>query len=183
MLDLMQRKKRENITAYVISMWHLEDVLRANGLDIAAVHELLVDPLDVDDATKDGVRAWYVDLIRRMQQEGIVRAGHLAEVLEVMEELQFMHDSMMNVLQEPAYAKSFMAVEPDVRLLQERAGEDAVGVIETCLTAVYGVMLLKAQEKQVGAETEEAVGRIRAFLEDLSKFYLQVRRLPGISLN
>jgi hypothetical protein len=34
-------KKRENIAGYVISMWHVEDLMRANAFDLQKVEELL----------------------------------------------------------------------------------------------------------------------------------------------
>ena len=54
--------------------------------------------------------------------------------------------------------------------------------METCFTAIYGVMLLRAQNKEVGKSTAEAEAHIRKLLEKLSVHYLQMRRLPGVSM-
>ena len=40
-MDLLGRKKEENIAGYVISMWHVEDLMRANDLDMRKVETAL----------------------------------------------------------------------------------------------------------------------------------------------
>ncbi len=183
MLDLLAHKKDENIAGYVISMWHLEDVLRASDLDPAKVEAVLIEPMDADAGTKDLVRQWYKDLIKRMNQEGIVRYGHLPEVEEVIQELQYMHEAMVGLLRDPAYSASYEKIEADVRHLQQQAMDEAVGEIETCFMAVYGMMVLRAKGAEISAATDAAVQRIREFLEELSLAYKRYRRLPGVSLN
>ncbi len=183
MYDPLGIKKQENIAAYVISMWHIEDLMRANGLDMAKVEELLVEPLEVDDETREGIRDWYEGIMESMKEQGLEQQGHLGEVEEVIAELEFLHSSLLDVFTDEEYVRAHAQAEPGIKALQEQAGEDADGPIETCFTAIYGVMLLRAQEKEVSPATAEAEAHMRALLERLSQHYRQMRKLPGVSLN
>lgn len=179
----LQHRKEENVASYIISMWHVEDLMRAADLDLRKVEERLVAPLGGDEATREQMRNWYADIITRMRAEGIERTGHLTEVEEVLNELEFLHRSFIDVLDDAEYDALFAKAEPGIRTLQQHAGGDPDGVIETCFTAIYGVMVLKAQDKQVSKDTLEAEGHIRRLLERLSVHYKQMRRLPGVSMN
>lgn len=182
-MDLLAHRKQENAAAYVISMWHLEDLLRANGLDLYRVVEQLVEPMDADPHTKASIATWYAGLIDRMKAEEITRFGHLAEVNEVVNELEFLHTSLVEVMNDDTYQTHFDRARPAIRDLQQKAGEEAVGPVETALTAIYGVMVLRAGNKPVSEGTAVAEQLIRRMLEHLSEHYRQMRKLPGVSLN
>lgn len=183
MFDPLGTKKQDNVAAYVISMWHIEDLMRANRFDLAKVEELLVAPLDVDEETRDDAREWYHGLIDSMKEQGIEVKGHLAEVEEVMSELEYLHRSLRDVFNDEEYDKLYTAAEPGIKLLQKQAGEHADGPIETCFTAIYGVMVLRAQDREVSESTAEAEGHMRRLLERLGQHYRQMRKLPGVSMN
>lgn len=176
-------KKRENIAGYVISMWHVEDLMRANAFDLRKVEELLIAPMDADERSKEEVRDWYADIIHRMKEEGLERHGHLSEVEEVMNELEFLHRTLAEVMNDKDYDELHAAAKPAIAALQQQAGEEAEGPITTCFTAIYGVMLLRAQGKDVSASTQGAENQMRRMLEHLSYHYKLMRKLPGISMN
>lgn len=182
-MDLLGRKKEDNIAGYVISMWHIEDLMRANDFDMRKVEERLIDPMDADEATRAEVREWYAGIMARMKEQGIERSGHLSEVEETLNELEFLHRSLVDVLNDEEYDALYAKAEPGIQALQQHAGGDPAGAIETCFTAIYGVMLLRAQNKEVGKSTAEAEANIRKLLEKLSLHYRQMRRLPGVSMN
>jgi hypothetical protein len=182
-MDLLANKKHDNAAGYVISMWHLEDLLRANELDLHRVVEQLVEPMEADPHTKAAVATWYAGVMDRMRAEDIVNRGHLAEVEEVVNELEFLHRSLVEVVSDGAYEELLALAEPAIRELQGLAVEDALGTVETGLTAIYGVMVLRATDKKVSAATAEAERHIRAMLDRLSLHYKQMRKLPGVSLN
>ncbi len=182
-MDPLASKKQENIAGYVISMWHLEDLLRAHKFDTAAIETHLVEPMDADPDARDTMLAWYTGLAQRMQQQGITERGHLNEVEEVIMELEFLHRSLVDLLNDEEYDALFAKAEPGIKSLQQAAGEDADGPITTCFTAIYGVMVLRARQQEISAATSEAEGHMRRLLEHLSKHYRQMRKLPGVSMN
>ncbi|HOY28249.1 MAG TPA: DUF4924 family protein [Flavobacteriales bacterium] len=182
-MGLLDEKKRDNIASYVISMWHVEDLMRANAFDLNKVEELLIAPMDADERSKEEVRAWYTGIIHRMKEQGLERRGHLSEVEEVINELEFLHRTLDEVMNDQEYDALYEAAKPAISELQRQADDQAEGPITTCFTAIYGVMLLRAQGKEVSASTAEAETQMRKMLEYLSYHYKMMRKLPGISMN
>lgn len=182
-MDPLARKRQDNASGYVISMWHVEDLLRAHKLDMKAIEAQMVDPMEGDAAAREAMRGWYAGLVHRMREQGITEKGHLSEVEEVVNELEFLHRSLLEVLGDEDYEALYQKAEEGIRTLQEAAGEHAEGPITTCFTAIYGVMVLRARGQQVSEATAEAEGHMRQLLEHLSKHYRHMRRLPGVSLN
>ena len=182
-MDLLSRKKEENVAGYIISMWHIEDMMRANDFDMRKVEERLIEPMDADEDARTEVREWYADIITRMKAQGIERVGHLTEVEEAINELEFLHRSLVDVLNDEEYDALYTKAEPGIQALQQHAGGDPAGAIETCFTAIYGVMLLRAQQREITESTAQAETHIRQLLERLSQHYRHMRKLPGVSMN
>lgn len=182
-MGLLDEKKRNNIASYVISMWHIEDLMRANDFDMRKLEDELITPMDGDERARAEVRAWYSGVIDRMKEQGLQRQGHLSEVEEVLTDLEFLHQTLVDVLNDPEYDKLFEAAKPGITALQKQADEQAEGPITTCFTAIYGVMVLRARKRAVSAATAEAEGHMRRLLEKLGQHYKQMRKLPGVSMN
>lgn len=182
-MDPLAKRREENIAGYVIGMWHVEDLMRAADLDMRRVEEQLIAPMEGDEALRAGMRGWYAGIVARMKEQGLHRAGHLNEVDEVVNELEYLHRALLEVLNDAEYDALFAKAEPGIRAVQQHAGGDPQGPVESCLTAVYGVMVLRAKQQAIGAETLEAEGHIRRLLDRLSRHYRQMRRLPGVSMN
>lgn len=182
-MDLLGKKKEENIGGYIISMWHIEDLMRANDFDMRKVEERLIEPMDADEDARTEVREWYAGIIARMKEQGIQRVGHLTEVEETMNELEFLHRSLVDVLNDEEYDALYTQALPGIQALQQHAGGDPAGAIETCFTAIYGVMLLRAQQREVTESTAQAETHIRRLLDRLSQHYRHMRKLPGVSMN
>lgn len=182
-MDPLSQKKQDNIAGYVVSMWHLEDLLRAHRFDPTLIEEQLVAPMEVDEDARVAMLGWYTDMARRMQEQGVSERGHLSEVEEVMHELEFLHRTLVDVLNDADYDALHAKAEADIKALQDAAGEDADGPVTTCFTAIYGVMVLRARKQEVSHATAEAEGNMRRLLERLSQHYRQMRKLPGVSMN
>jgi len=183
MTNPLERKKRENIAGYVIGMWHVEDLMRANHFDLEAVEAHLIAPMPGGPDTRTEMLDWYAGVIERMREQGIEETGHLEEVAEVMAELEFLHRSLLEALRDEDYTALWTEAEPGVTTLRARAGGKPAGPITTCFTAIYGVMLLRTRGQEVGAGTAEAETRMRRLLESLSGHYRGMRKLPGVSMN
>lgn len=182
-MGLLDDKKRDNIASYIISMWHIEDLMRANDFDLEKLEEVLIAPMDADEDAREEVRSWYAGVIARMQDQGLEKRGHLSEVEEVLTELEFLHTTLTDVLNDTEYDTLYAAAEPGILALQRQADESADGPITTCFTAIYGVMVLRARNQAVSESTAESERHMRKLLERLAQHYKQMRKLPGISMN
>ncbi|MDD7726011.1 MAG: DUF4924 family protein, partial [Bacteroidales bacterium] len=40
---IAQKKRKENIVEYILYMWNVEDLIRANGLDMSQIDKNIID--------------------------------------------------------------------------------------------------------------------------------------------
>ena len=57
------QKRKENIAEYILYLWQVEDLLRANELSIDRVKSMLVDPYALPVEQADELLQWYSNLI------------------------------------------------------------------------------------------------------------------------
>lgn len=69
--------KEKNIAEYLIYMWQIEDLIRANGCDIEKIKSTIIAPYPLTEEQKAELTQWYMDLIEMMRHEGIMEKGHL----------------------------------------------------------------------------------------------------------
>ncbi len=182
-MNPLERRKQENIAGYIIGMWQVEDLMRAADLDPAIVEARLIEGMAGDEDERSAMRGWYAGIVARMKEQGIARSGHLAEVDELVHELEYLHRALIDTLGDAEYIALDKEAAPAIRTVQQHAGGDPEGPIESGLTAVYGVMMLRSQGKPISEETRAADAAIRKLLDRLSQHYRSMRRLPGVSLN
>ena len=182
---LLEEQTAGTCAGYVVSMWHLEDLLRAHGLDLGS----RIRAVGETDGHGPGDQARGAGVVRRPRSDGCVRKdrteGHLDEVKEVMEELRSIHDALIQRCPGPcAYVRAYLKVEQDIRAVQRQTGGSELDPIEAFSGRVPGVMLLKALGHRRSARPRpRREARIREFLELLSGHHRDLPRLPDISLN
>ncbi len=169
---IARQKKEENIAEYIIYMWQLEDLLRANQLDIEKIQQLIIDPYPVDEATKKEMREWYENLIQMMKLEHVEEKGHLQFIKNTVEDLNDLHMELLQKPKEIQYNALFFKTLPFLVEFRgkAKAGEETNDV-ELSLQALYGVLMLKLQKKEVTAETMTAVKQISQLLAVLAQKY------------
>ena len=67
----------------------------------------------------------------------------------------------------------FFKTLPYIVELRARSGNVEAGELETCFNALYGVLMLRLQKKEISPETEKAIHQISQFLALLSEKYKQ----------
>ena len=76
-MKIAQQLKEKNIAEYLIYMWQIEDLIRANGCDIEKIKSTIIAPYPLTEEQKAELTQWYMDLIEMMRHEGIMEKGHL----------------------------------------------------------------------------------------------------------
>lgn len=171
MFTATQRKK-ENIAEYLLYMWQIEDLIRANGLDIDKIGENIIDKYTgLDDNQRRDLYEWYESLIEMMYREGVEKSGHLQINRNTLTELSDLHSRLMADPRFNAYSREFYRVLPYIVELRAKAGENKAGELETCFTALYGLLMLRLQHKQISKETLEATTQISRLLAMLAQYY------------
>ena len=56
---IAQKKRKENISEYLLYMWQVEDLIRANHFDSDEIRRNLVDRYDQPAAVKEEIARWY----------------------------------------------------------------------------------------------------------------------------
>ena len=74
---IASQKRKENIAEYLLYMWQIEDMIRANGLDIDRIKANIIDKTSLTDGQKTQLAEWYESLIDMMRREGVEHSGHL----------------------------------------------------------------------------------------------------------
>ncbi len=166
------KKKRENIAEYLLYMWQIEDLIRANKLDIEKIEENIINKYsELNDRERKELREWYESLIDMMRREGVVESGHLQLNKNVILSLDELHKRLLSDSKFPKYAAEYYATLPIIVELRAKAGDKKVDEIETCFNALYLILMLKMQGKEISKETSEAAAQISTFLGTLAHYY------------
>lgn len=177
---IAQQKRKENISEYLLYMWQVEDLIRACQLDDEKIEQLLVSRFKamegIDDKSLSEIRQWYLDLRDMMLREGKRNAGHLQINENILIDLTDLHLHLLKNGHDAIYTSAFYATLPLIVELRSKEGAEALGELETCFMALYGVLMLKLQHKEVSEETTLAVRQISKFLAQLTDKYAQWKR-------
>lgn len=165
-------KKRENIAEYLLYMWQIEDLIRAYGLDIDKIQANIIDRYEnLDEQTRKEMRDWYESLIDMMRREGKEKSGHLQINVNTLNDLEYLNRRLINDPKFANYATEYYNTLPLIVELRAKAGENKKDEIETCFDALYGLLMLRLQQKEISPETQEAAKRISKFLALLAGYY------------
>lgn len=169
---IAKKIREKSIAEYLLYMWQMEDLIRAFGCSLTRVRNEYIDRFDYTEEQKNEEEDWFGDLIRMMNQEGKRQGGHLAINEVLLQDLGEFHVQLLQSSRYPFYSAEYYRVLPFIVELRRKGG-DQVGEIETCLNALYGVMMLRMQHKAVSPETEHAIKEITTFLGMLSDYHLK----------
>ena len=167
-------KKRENIAEYLLYMWQIEDIIRAYGLDLDRIKDnIIAKYTDLDDRQRKEMTEWYESLIDMMRREGKEKSGHLQINDNTLHDLEQLNRKLLKDPKFAKYAAEYYNTLPLIVELRARQGESPKDEIETCFDALYGVLMLRLQGKEISEETQRAVKQISKFLAHLANYYKQ----------
>lgn len=166
---IASRKRKENIAEYILYMWQIEDIIRANDCDIEQIKKNVVDRFQISDDQRKEMLEWYESLIDMMRREGVIESGHLQINKNILNQLVQLHQVLLADPEFPDYTAEFYKTLPFIVELRTKAGENKTGEIETCFTALYGMLMMRLQQKQMTPETQDAIKQISRFISVLSK--------------
>lgn len=168
---IAQKLKKENIAEYLIYMWQVEDLIRANGLDIDAIDKQIISRFDQSDSVKKEIREWYENLIDMMRREDVVQKGHLIINKNVISDLTDLHLRLLKNPEEDAYTEAYYKTLPFIVELRSKSPDKDIPELETCFSALYGFLLMRLQQKEISGETQAAISQISSFIRLLAQKY------------
>lgn len=166
------QKRKENIAEYLLYMWQIEDIIRANNLDIEKIKKNVIDQYtSLSEEQKQQMIEWYESLIDMMRREGKEKTGHLQINANVLSDLVALHQQLLKDPRFADYSSEFYKTLPYIVELRSKAGEEKAGEIETCFNALYGMLMMRLQQKEISEATLNALKQISKFIALLAHDY------------
>ena len=166
--------RKTSIAEYLLYMWQLEDLIRAYDCSLSRIIDEYISRFNYTDEQKEAENEWFGNLIRMMNEEGKRQQGHLNINMVTLQDLSDLHQQLLASNNFPFYNAEYYKVLPFIVELRNKGDKD-VNEIETCLNALYGIMMLRMQKKEISTDTERAVKEITTFIGMLSDYYIKNR--------
>ncbi|WP_314670794.1 DUF4924 family protein [Segatella salivae] len=165
--------RKKSIAEYLLYMWQIEDIIRAMGCSLPLIRKAYISKFtDYTDEQKEDEIDWFGNLVRMMNEEGKRDQGHLNINDIIVRDLVDLHQRLLQSNKFPIYNAEYYKVLPFIVELRSK-GDKNISEIETCLDALYGIMMLRMQKKEISPETEHAIKEISTFIGMLSDYYLK----------
>jgi hypothetical protein len=172
---IAQQKKEENIAEYILYIFQIEDVIRAYNFDLERIIFEFVKPQLPDESFLSEYRKWYMGLISQMKQRGLDKHGHIDEVKEILVELSYLHNTLLNLANDDKYRSTFERANTYLEEFKQKSNLKEKNNIEILFHAMYMKLLLRLQKKEISSETEEAFDTMRMVLAYLARSYKRMK--------
>ena len=154
--------RKKSIAEYLLYMWQIEDIIRAMGCSLPLIRKAYISKFtDYTDEQKEDEIDWFGNLVRMMNEEGKRDQGHLNINDIIVRDLVDLHQRLLQSNRFPIYNAEYYKVLPFIVELRGK-GDKNISEIETCLDALYGIMMLRMQKKEIST-----------FIGMLSDYYLK----------
>ena len=89
---IAQKKRKENIVEYMLYMWQVENLIRANNLDMDKIEQTIISKYNITDETlRKEVYDWWDNLTEMMRIEKRESSGHLQITQMLMNDVYNYH--------------------------------------------------------------------------------------------
>jgi hypothetical protein len=168
---IAKKLKQDNIAEYLLYMWQVEDLIRANNLEIDKISKQIIEKYDQPEGVRNEIKDWYSNLIEMMRMEGIQEKGHLIINNNTLSELTDLHNRLLKSTKETDYTNIYYKTLPFIVELRAKSPEKDIPELETCFSALYGFLLMRLRQKEVSGETQAAISQISSLIRMLSQKY------------
>lgn len=175
---ISQKLKQENIAEYLLYMWQVEDLIRANHLNIDELEANYISRFHLPTAEHAEMKEWYENLIEMMRSDGVAEKGHIQINKNILVWLTDLHLQLLKSPKYPFYSATYYKALPLIVELRRKAGDEQTGELETCFNALYGLMMLRLQGRPVSEDTSRAMSTISQFIGMLSDYYKKDKAEP-----
>ena len=175
---ISQQRRKENIAEYLLYMWQIEDIIRANNFSIEEIEKNLISVYDLSDKQRHDYGEWFDNLINMMRAENVISQGHLQINNNVLIKLTDLHNQLIKSDKFPTYVAEYYRTLPIIVELRAKSGQHKSGEIETCFNALYGLMMLRLNKKEVSPETLIALNQISKFVATLAAYFKKDEEKP-----
>jgi hypothetical protein len=155
-------------------MWQVEDLIRANGWDMDKIEASIISRFPEEE--RQELREWYGNLLSMMVEEGVKEKGHLQINNNIIIQLTELHNALLSSPKFPFYNAAYFKALPFIVELRNKNGHKDEPELETCFEALYGILLLRLQKREISADTLKAVEAISSLLSLLANYFDKDKR-------
>ena len=177
-MQIAQQLRKTNIAEYLLYMWQVEDIIRAFDCSLSRIRHEYIDRFDYSDEQKEEEADWFGNLIRMMNSEGCREKGHLQINKVTLQMLEELHAQLLGSTKFPFYSAEYYKVLPFIVELRNRGANKEENEIETCFSALYGVMLLRLKKQEITPNTQHAIHEITTLIGLLNDYYFKDKEEP-----
>lgn len=170
---IAQEKRKTNIAEYILYIWQLEDIIRALNFDLEKIGSVLVAQFQVDENKRLDIYQYYKNMVLMMQKEQVADAGHIRAIKNLTDDLNNFHLQVLKSPNDPQYRILYQLAKPMLDEFRLKSNDVDAHDVQVALQALYGVMLLKLQQKPITAGTEQATSHITKLTAHLAARYKQ----------
>ncbi len=174
-MSLAVQKFQQNVAEYILFLWQMEDLVRAVYFDAEALDDF-IHSYTPDERAFEVEKEWFKQLILIMRREGVDQRGHITEVHELIFELNYLHNTLLNVLKEKEYIELYRKAQPNMDEYKTRTDGKSTNDVEVCLTALYGMLLLRLKKESISEGTQQAMNTFSELLGRLSYHYKMMKQ-------
>ena len=164
--------RKNSIAEYLLYMWQMEDLIRVYGCSLPVIKREYINKFDFTEEQKEEELDWIGNLIRMMNEEGKREYGHLQINEVLLKDVCDLHHRLLQSSKFPFYNAAYYKALPFIVELRNKGDKD-INEIETCLDALFGIMMLRLQKKAISPETEKAIKEITTLVGLLSDYYIK----------
>ena len=117
-MKISQQLKEKNIAEYLIYMWQVEDLLRANKCDIDLIRSNVISRYPAEEHA--ALEEWYGNLADMMRAEGVTEKGHLQINRNVIRNLTDLHADLLASTKYPFYNAAYFKALPFIVELRQK---------------------------------------------------------------
>ena len=170
---IAEQKRKENIAEYILYMYQVEDMIRANELNLDNIENSLINKFDVPYEVKREMREWYKSLIEMMHNEKKEEKGHLEILNLIVEKMHELHHHLLDQGIDIHYKEIFKKAQPNIEALRMRSGHGTSNDIQLALNGLYGLLILRLQKTPITEDTLKAFASIQELIATLSSKYME----------
>jgi len=163
--------KKNNVVEYVLYIWQLENIIRVCEFSIDKIFDTVIRPQGLDSNQIELEKEWYRDLISKMREERITTDGHLSLSREVIGELSFLHNSLLNELNDQSYKMLYTKCKADLDELRKLQNGISKTDVDVVINGLYTFWMLKIAKKEISNETISAIDRVSKLIAYLAQHY------------
>ncbi len=159
---IAQEKFKTNIIEYILYIWQIEDLIRANKFDLELIDKNIISGYNQPEEVKTEITNWYSDLISKLKSENKEVSGHISLTTDLIEELALFHKDLIS--KNAKYKELYSWSNPIISEFKSKSKLDTDNEIYISLHALYAIMLLRLQKKEIAEETNIAIRHISIML-------------------